>query len=89
MLYVQYVKENKGTLTLAKYTLEIGRRLHSAMRTIETPLAHECPNYSNCRHFIDIAARFSCFLKLAQFLRVDLGNFDSNSENPITELPCM
>ena len=31
------------TLTLAKYTYEIGGRLHSAMRTIGSRLAHECP----------------------------------------------
>src|SRR6218665_1930532 len=42
VLYVQHVKENRRTLTLAKYTYEIGGRLHSAMRTIGTPLAHEC-----------------------------------------------
>ena len=42
MLYAQHVKENRRTLTLAKYTYEIGGRLHSAMRTIGTPLAHEC-----------------------------------------------
>src|SRR6218665_3639251 len=54
VFYVQHVKENRPTLrpTLTKSTYEIGGRLHSAMRTIGTTLAHECLN-TGCIKFAD------------------------------------
>ena len=56
VLYVQYIKENRRTLKLAKYTKETGGRLHSAMCTIGTPLAHECHKIITSRRDI----RYKC-----------------------------
>src|SRR6218665_2953318 len=68
VLYVQHVKENRRTLrpTLTKYTYEISGRLHSAMRTIGTPLAHECLN-PGCIKFADYKSNVF-FLNACVFL---------------------